>query len=90
MILLKLLAFLSLGLLCRGTIDKELLEIIARMEQDEEEEDESTLDEDTDALMRWISGFKNFDPEEFLTFAIEPADDVVSILFAWFTDSQSL
>ena len=29
-------------------------------------------------LTHWISGFKGFDPDEFLTFVVEPTDDIVS------------
>ena len=52
------------------------------MNQEETEDDISTEVEREEILSLWIAGFKNFDPDEFLTFIIDPNDDIVSIFLS--------
>ena len=80
MFVLKVVTLLSLSLFCYGTIDEELMEIIRKMEQVEQIEVEESEIDRAESLTRWISGFKGFDPEEFVTFIIDPTDDIVSTL----------
>ena len=63
------------------------MEIIRKMEIEETEVEESEEDREA-ALTQWISGFKGFDPDEFLTFIIEPKDDIVSTKASIVNDSR--